>query len=107
MAITTTVDSLGQLLKVWRDSSGLTLKQLAAKATKVLPGSKRVSYGTLHRYEGDIFPDEGPDPLVLAAVAIVCERKLADYPDEIRSLMAASDELLRMPCFRADKLAAA
>lgn len=94
MAITTTVDSLGQLLKVWRDSSGLTLKELAEAATKILPGQSSVSYGTLHRYEQDQFPDDGPNVFVLTAVAVACGRKVADYPPDIRDLIGVSGDLL-------------
>ena len=90
MAITTTVDSLGQLLKVWHEGAHLTLKRLAPRASGVLAEvGMSVSYGTLHRYELNRFGSEGPDPFVLVAVALACDRQVADYPDEVKTLMTS------------------
>lgn len=97
MVITTTVNSLGELLRVWRQTAGLNLPDLAAQASAILPPSHSVSRATLNRYELDAFPSKGPDLLILAAIAQVCGRRNEEIPPEYRKDFQAGGKLLVNP----------
>jgi transcriptional regulator with XRE-family HTH domain len=98
MTITTTVNSLGALLRVWRETAGLNLPELAARASGLLPVSHSVSRSTLNRYELDNFPAKGPDPLVLSAIAEACGRRQNEIPEQYR-MQQSMMEILRNRCF--------
>lgn len=98
MTTTVTVNSLGMLLKVWREDAGLTAREVAARATAMLPGTGDVSRATLYRYEANQFPASGPDALVLAAIARACGRRVGELPTEVLDLVDSLAELLRKNC---------
>lgn len=107
MVFTTTVSTLGGLLRVWREDAGMTVDEVAVYASEMLPLSHSVSRATLYRYELNQFPRRGPDALVLAAVAAACGRRQSEIPEQYRGELSALNQLLRKPCFPTSALNAA
>lgn len=82
--MSTTVGSLGMLLKVWRMQAGLGVDEMADLLAQAIGDDEPVSRGTVSRYEVDDFPKGGPKPLVLAAWAFASGRGLSEFPEDVR-----------------------
>lgn len=86
MAALTTSErlTLGMLLHVWRRDAGLGLAALEGRLAQLLPASMVPSDETLRRYETDVFPAHGPNPVLVGAWARACGRRFEDLPPPIR-----------------------
>lgn len=102
-----TADDLGTLLRMWRAGADLSIAELSEAASKLLPGSLQIGRETVRRYERGIFPAGGPQPYVLAAIAIACGRRIGDLPDHARSDVGLLTELLSNHYFPLSRLVAA
>ena len=105
--MTVTTDDVGTLLRMWRAAADLTIEEVAAKASALLPPTRPIGRETVRRYERGAFPAAGPDPVALAAIAIACGRRIAELPEDAKTDVELVSQLLRKSCFPLSRLVAA
>lgn len=105
--IPVSADNVGTLLRMWRAGADITIDELARRASDLLPDANRIGRETVRRYERGKFPAAGPDPVVLAAIALACGRRIGELPEEVLTDVNLMAELLRKICFPLSCLRAA
>jgi len=89
---------LAALLRMWRAGADLSIDEVSARASQLLPKSlARVGRETIRRYERGMFPASGPDSLVVYAVAMACERPGSELPDQVIADLRNMADLLSRP----------
>lgn len=94
MPMTVEVENLGEVLRMWRERSGLKLRGVADRASELLPGTETVSHTTIGRYEGGFFPSDGPNPAYLVAITVALGHKMKELPEEYRECGSALVDLI-------------
>jgi antitoxin (DNA-binding transcriptional repressor) of toxin-antitoxin stability system len=105
--ISVEAEDTATLLRMWRAGADLTIEKLTERVAKLVPSTHPIGRETVRRYERGAFPAAGPDPLVLAALAIACGRRIGDLPLEAQTDVNVLAELLRKECLPLSRLQAA
>jgi hypothetical protein len=79
--------SLGELLKIWRTRSGMSVHRVAVVASEIIPGRKTISHATVQRYEAEQFRKSGIDATILKAITEALGHDVTDLPREEQNLI--------------------
>lgn len=97
MATTITApETLGELLRTWREGAGLQLDDAAYLARQQLPARMTISRETIRRIEVGTIREDRIDPVHLFAIVAAYGKTLSDLPaaasldaDRLRDLLEA------------------
>ena len=97
-----TLNTLGEILRFWREEKELALRDMSDRASELLWGTKTVTHTTVARYEANEFPKDGPNPLLLAAMIEVTGHRIKDLPEEFRMELEQGTDLLSRNTYSAE-----
>lgn len=80
---------------MWRAGAQLSSEEVVALVNDQLPPADQISRRTLSRYESDDLPSEGAKPLVLAAIARACGRRVSELPESVLEGIAKLEAVVR------------